>query len=219
MEMFGVFAGIAIIGILLILFFLLLGLIKWLLQGFFLFRTAEKKNLHLPFMGFIPFGTFYLGGQMYGGHVISKDQFNPRHIGLVFAIAGLVIYFLGLSIGDVAISYILIESIAFIGIFKAYTKNTVVAILLALLNVITVGIAAIIILFLYSRSIDDEAAETVGAPLTQRDFEKPYEDMAQSYTEERNTDVSQSETGSEESNTDTTQSQSDSEESNDDSRQ
>lgn len=207
MEMFGVFAGIAIIGILLILFFLLLGLIKWLLQGFFLFRVAEKKNLHLPFLGFIPFGTFYLGGQMYDGHVISRNQFNPKHIGLVFAIAGLVIYFMGLSIGDVAISYILIESIAFIGIFKAYTKNTAIAILLALLNVITIGIAAIIILFLYSRSIDDETAETVEAPLTERDFEEP------------NTDITQSETDVEKSDTDETQSQADTDETNEDNRQ
>lgn len=44
MENFRLFAGIAIIGILLLLFFLLLGLIKWLLQGYFLFRVSEKKN-------------------------------------------------------------------------------------------------------------------------------------------------------------------------------
>ncbi len=36
MEIFGLFAGLAIIGILLAIFFFLLGIVKWLLQGYFL---------------------------------------------------------------------------------------------------------------------------------------------------------------------------------------
>ncbi|MBY8910989.1 hypothetical protein K6L05_15395, partial [Salinicoccus roseus] len=84
-------------------------------------------------------------------HITERGQFNPKTIGLVFAIVGIVIYIMGLSIGDIAISYVLMESIAFLGIFKAYTKNLGVAALLALLNFVTAGIAAIIILFLYNR--------------------------------------------------------------------
>ncbi|MBY8910524.1 hypothetical protein K6L05_12065, partial [Salinicoccus roseus] len=48
-------------------------------------------------------------------------------------------------------------SIAFLGIFKAYTKNLGVAALLALLNFVTAGIAAIIILFLYNRKLEEDA--------------------------------------------------------------
>src|SRR5690625_4872952 len=151
MELFGLFAGLAIIGILLLLFLFLLGIIKWLLQGFFLYQVADAKNLDLPILGFLPFGTFYLGGQMYDGHLIRKGQFNPKTIGLVFAIAGLIVYITGLSIGDIAISYIIMESIAFSGVFKAYSRSTGVAVLLALLNIITAGNAATIILFLSSR--------------------------------------------------------------------
>ncbi|MEZ2458202.1 hypothetical protein ACBR55_06370 [Salinicoccus roseus] len=157
MEIFGLFAGLAIIGILLAIFFFLLGIVKWLLQGYFLFRVAEKKNLDIPLLGFVPFGTFYLGGQMYDGHITERGQFNPKTIGLVFAIVGIVIYIMGLSIGDIAISYVLMESIAFLGIFKAYTKNLGVAALLALLNFVTAGIAAIIILFLYNRKLEEDA--------------------------------------------------------------
>ena len=166
MELFGLFAGLAIIGILLLLFLFLLGIIKWLLQGFFLYQVADAKNLDLPILGFLPFGTFYLGGQMYDGHLIRKGQFNPKTIGLVFAIAGLIVYITGLSIGDIAISYIIMESIAFLGVFKAYSRSTGVAVLLALLNIITAGIAAIVILFLYSRRLASELSDPVV-----RDFE------------------------------------------------
>ncbi|WP_411842700.1 hypothetical protein [Salinicoccus sp. HZC-1] len=159
MELFGLFAGIAIIGILLVLFLFLLGIIKWLLQGFFLYQVADAKNLDLPILGFVPFGTFYLGGQMYDGNILSKGQVNPKTIGLVFAIAGIIVYITGLSIGDIAISYIIMESIAFLGIFKAYSKSTGVAVLLSLLNVITAGIAAIVILFLYNRKLGEELSD------------------------------------------------------------
>lgn len=153
--------GLLAIGFIFVVIFLFLGLIKWLLQGYFLFRVAELKNLDIPFLSFIPFGTFYVAGQDYNGNIFEKDKFNPKTIGLIFAILGIVIYFSGLSIGDIAISYILMESIAFIGLFKAYTKNTGVAILLALLNAVTIGIAAIIILFLYSRDLAREEDERV----------------------------------------------------------
>ncbi|MFC3418915.1 hypothetical protein ACFOLA_05440 [Salinicoccus hispanicus] len=157
MEIIGLLAGLAIVGILLVIFFSLIGLVKWLLQGYFLFRVAEKKNLDIPLLGFVPFGTFYLGGQMFDGHVLDRGKFNPKTIGLTFAIVGLVVYVMGLSIGDIAISYVLMESIAFLGIFKAYTKNFGTAALLAVLNMITVGIASIIILFLYNRKLEEDA--------------------------------------------------------------
>src|SRR5699024_3943636 len=151
MELFGLFAGLAIIGILLLLFLFLLGIIKWLLQGFFLYQVADAKNLDLPILGFLPFGTFYLGGQMYDGHLIRTGQFNPMTIGLVFAVTGLIVDITGRSIGDIAISFIIMQSIAVSGVFKAYSRSTGVALLLALLNIITAGIAAIVILFLFIR--------------------------------------------------------------------
>ena len=178
MELFGLFAGLAIIGILLLLFLLLLGIIKWLLQGFFLYQVADAKNLDLPILGFLPFGTFYLGGQMYDGNIVGKGQFNPKTIGLIFAIAGIIVYITGLSIGDIAISYIIMESIAFLGSFKAYSKSTGVAILLAVLNIITAGIAAIIILFLYNRKLGEELADPVV-----RDFEASSETTAETETD------------------------------------
>ncbi|AKG74855.1 hypothetical protein [Salinicoccus halodurans] len=177
MELFGLFAGLAIIGILLLLFLFLLGIIKWLLQGFFLYQVADAKNLDLPLLAFLPFGTFYLGGQMYDGNILGKGQINPKTIGLIFAIAGLIVYVTGLSIGDIAISYIIMESIAFLGIFKAYSKSTGVAVLLAVLNIITAGIAAIIILFLYKRKLGEELSEPVV-----RDFEEPAETTAETET-------------------------------------
>lgn len=153
--------GIFALGIFLVIFVFLLGIIKWLLQGYFLYRVAVMKNLDLPFLSFIPFGSFYVGGQDYDGSIFEKGRFNPKTLGAVFVIAGIILYFSGLSIGDIAISYVLMESIAFLGIFKAYTKNTAVAVLLALLNVITIGIAAIIILFLYSRKLNLEEEDAV----------------------------------------------------------
>lgn len=181
MELFGLFAGIAIIGILLVLFLFLLGIIKWLLQGFFLYQVADTKNLNLPFLGFVPFGTFYLGGQMYDGNILSKGQFKPKTIGLVFAIAGIIVYISGLSVGDIAISYIIMESIAFLGIFKAYSKSTGVAVLLSLLNIITAGIAAIIILFLYNRKLGEEMSDPVV-----REFEDSTETETNVNTDEGN---------------------------------
>lgn len=149
---FGIFVIIAI-------FFI--GILKWLLQGYFLYRVAEMKRLDIPLLSFVPFGTFYVGGQDYDGNIFNKGRFNPKTIGALFAAAGIIIYISGLSIGDIAISYILMESIAFIGIFKAYSRNIGITILLALLNVITVGIAAIIILFLYSRKLAKEQDDEV----------------------------------------------------------
>jgi len=163
-EIFGLLAGLVAIGIIVLIFVVAVGLIKWLLQGYFLFRIAEKKNLDVPMLSFVPFGTFYVAGQDFDGNVFQKGSFNPKHLGLTFAITGLIVYFLGLSVGDIAISYILMESVIFIGVFNAYTKNIGVAILLALLNVVTAGIAAIIILFLYhrklSRTFDDPVVRT-----------------------------------------------------------
>lgn len=153
--------GILALGIIVVIFVFLLGIIKWLLQGYFLYRVADMKNLDTPVLSFIPFGTFYVAGQDYNGNIFEKGRFNPRTLGAVFVIAGIILYFSGLSIGDIALSYVLMESVAFIGIFKAYTKNTAAAVLLALLNVITVGIAAIIILFLYSRKLVQEDTEPV----------------------------------------------------------
>ncbi|MFD2830621.1 hypothetical protein [Corticicoccus populi] len=153
--------GILALGIIVVIFVFLLGIIKWLLQGYFLYRVADMKNLDMPVLSFIPFGTFYVAGQDYNGNIFEKGRFNPRTLGAVFVIVGIILYFSGLSIGDIALSYVLMESVAFIGIFKAYTKNTAAAVLLALLNVITVGIAAIIILFLYSRKLVQEDTEPV----------------------------------------------------------
>ncbi|CAM4341450.1 hypothetical protein [Lacicoccus alkaliphilus] len=152
-EIFGVFAGLVAIGIILLIFIAAFGLVKWLLQGYFLFRIAERKNLDIPLLSFVPFGTFYVAGQEFDGNVFQKGSFKPKHLGLIFAITGLVVYLLGLSIGDIAISYLLMESIIFIGIFNAYTRNIGVAILLALLNILTAGIAAIVVLFLYHRKL------------------------------------------------------------------
>ncbi|WP_462421651.1 hypothetical protein [Salinicoccus sp. Marseille-QA3877] len=152
-EIFGLLAGLVAIGIIVLIFLVAVGLVKWLLQGYFLFRIAERKNLDVPMLSFVPFGTFYVAGQDFDGNVFQKGSFNPKHLGLIFAVTGLVVYFLGLSVGDIAISYVLMESVIFIGVFNAYTKNIGVAILLALLNVVTAGIAAIIILFLYHRKL------------------------------------------------------------------
>lgn len=160
-EIFGLFAGLVAIGIIVLIFIAALGLIKWLLQGYFLFRIAEKKNLDIPLLSFVPFGTFYVAGQEFDGNVFQKGSFNQKHLGLIFAVTGLVVYFLGLSIGDIAISYLLMESIIFIGIFNAYTRNIGVAILLALLNVLTAGIAAIVVLFLYHRKLSKEFNDPV----------------------------------------------------------
>ena len=155
-EFIALFFGAAALGIFLLFVIFIIGLLKWLLQGYFLFRVAENKSYHLPWLAFIPFGTFYIGGQGYDGNILKKGSFDPKHIGLAFAIAGLVLYMMGLSIGDLVITYLLMESIAFIGIFTAYVKQPVIGVLLALLNVVTAGIAAIVILFLYSRKLKDE---------------------------------------------------------------
>lgn len=165
-EIFGLFAGLVAIGIIVLIFVVAVGLIKWLLQGYFLFRIAERKNLDVPLLSFVPFGTFYVAGQDFDGNIFQKGSFNPKHLGLIFAITGLIVYFLGLSVGDIAISYLLMESIIFIGIFNAYTKNIGVAILLALLNVVTAGIAAIVILFLYHRKLSRTFEDPVVRPET-----------------------------------------------------
>lgn len=155
-EFITVFLGATAIFIFIAIVIFVIGILKWLLQGYFLFRVAEVKNYHLPWLGFVPFGTFYLGGQGYDGNILKKNSFEPKQIGLVFAIAGIVVYFLGLSFGDIVISYLLMESIAFIGIFAAYTKQPIIGVLLALLNIVTAGIAAIVILFLYNRKLQKE---------------------------------------------------------------
>ncbi|WP_166626946.1 hypothetical protein [Jeotgalicoccus sp. S0W5] len=167
-EFIAFFFGAAALGIFLLLFVFIVGLLKWLLQGYFLFRVAEIKRYDLPWLAFIPFGTFYLGGQAYDGNILKKGSFQPKHIGLVFAIAGIILYLMGLSIGDIVITYLLMESIAFIGIFTAYVKQPIIGVLLALLNAVTAGIAAIIILFLYSRKLRDEHD---GSVLNNEDFE------------------------------------------------
>lgn len=155
-EFIALFFGAAVIGIFILIAIFVIGILKWLLQGYFLYKVAEVKNYHLPWLGFVPFGTFYLGGQAYDGNILKKKSFDPKQIGLVFAIAGIIVYFLGLSIGDIVISYLLMESIAFIGIFTAYAKQPIIGVLLALLNIVTAGIAAIVILFLYSRKLQKE---------------------------------------------------------------
>lgn len=155
-EFIALFFGAAALGIFILFAIFIIGLLKWLLQGYFLFRVAEIKSYHLPWLSFIPFGTFYIGGQGYDGNILKKGSFDPKHIGLAFAIVGLVLYLMGLSIGDLVITYLLMESIAFIGIFTAYAKQPVIGVLLALLNVVTAGIAAIVILFLYSRKLKEE---------------------------------------------------------------
>lgn len=167
-EFIAFFFGAAALGIFLLLVVFIIGLLKWLLQGYFLFRVAEIKRYDLPWLAFIPFGTFYLGGQAYDGNILKKGSFQPKHIGLVFAIAGIILYLMGLSIGDIVITYLLMESIAFIGIFTAYVKQPIIGVLLALLNAVTAGIAAIIILFLYSRKLRDEHD---GSALNNEDFE------------------------------------------------
>lgn len=155
-EFIAVFLGAAAVGIFILFAIFIIGVLKWLLQGYFLYKVAEIKDYHLPWLGFVPFGTFYIGGQAYDGNILKKNSFDPKHIGLAFAIAGIVLYLMGLSIGDIVITYLLMESIAFIGIFTAYAKQPVIGVLLALLNVVTAGIAAIVILFLYSRKLKDE---------------------------------------------------------------
>ena len=155
-EFIALFFGAAALGIFVLFVVFIIGILKWLLQGYFLFRVAEVKSYHLPWLSFIPFGTFYIGGQGYDGNILKKNSFDPKHIGLAFAIGGLVLYLMGLTIGDLVITYLLIESIAFIGIFTAYVKQPVIGVLLGLLNVVTGGIAAIVILFLYSRKLKDE---------------------------------------------------------------
>ncbi len=155
-EFIALFFGAAALGIFILFVVFIIGMLKWLLQGYFLFRVAEIKSYHLPWLSFVPFGTFYIGGQGYDGNILKKDSFDPKHIGLAFAIAGLVLYLMGLSIGDLVITYLLIESVAFIGIFTAYVKQPVIGVLLGLLNLVTGGIAAIIILFLYSRKLKEE---------------------------------------------------------------
>lgn len=155
-EFIALFFGAAALGIFILFAIFIIGLLKWLLQGYFLFRVAEIKSYHLPWLSFIPFGTFYIGGQGYDGNILKKGSFDPKHIGLAFAITGLVLYLMGLSIGDLVITYLLMESIAFIGIFTAYVKQPVIGVLLALLNVVTAGIAAIVILFLYNRKLKEE---------------------------------------------------------------
>lgn len=171
-EIFGLLAGLVAIGIILLIFLVVVGLIKWLLQGYFLFRIAEIKNFDVPMLSFVPFGTFYVAGQDFDGNVFQKGSFNPKHLGLIFAITGLIVYFLGLSIGDIAISYLLMESIIFIGVFNAYTKNIGIAILLALLNVVTAGIAAIVILFLYHRKL----SKTFEDPVVRTETDEPSAD-------------------------------------------
>lgn len=155
-EFIALFFGAAALGIFVLFVVFIIGILKWLLQGYFLFRVAEVKSYHLPWLSFIPFGTFYIGGQGYDGNILKKNSFDPKHIGLAFAIGGLVLYLMGLTIGDLVITYLLIESVAFIGIFTAYVKQPVIGVLLGLLNVVTGGIAAIVILFLYSRKLKDE---------------------------------------------------------------
>ena len=155
-EFIAFFFGAAAIGIFFLFIVLIIALLKWLLQGYFLFRVAEIKGYHLPFLAFLPFGTFYIGGQAYDGNIMKKGSFEPKQLGLAFVIGGLVLYIMGLSIGDIAITYVLMESIAFVGIFTAYVKQPVLGVLLALLNAVTGGIAAIIILFLYSRKLREE---------------------------------------------------------------
>src|SRR5699024_3231112 len=142
-EIFGLLAGLVAIGIIVILFVVAVGLIKWLLQGYFLFRIAEKKNLDVPMLSFVPFGTFYVAGQDFDGHVFQKGSFNPKHLGLTFAITGLIVYFLGLSVGDSATSYILMEPAIFIGGFNAYPKHIVVCERRALVIAVPVRNAAI----------------------------------------------------------------------------
>lgn len=174
-EFIAFFFGAAALGIFLLLIVFIIGLLKWLLQGYFLFRVAEIKGFDLPWLAFIPFGTFYIGGQAYDGNIIKKGTFEPKHIGLVFAIAGIILYLMGLSIGDIVITYLLMESIAFIGIFTAYVKQPVIGVLLALLNAFTAGIAAIVILFLYSRKLRDEHD---GSTLNSDNFrDKPSDDQ------------------------------------------
>ena len=155
-EFIALFFGAAALGIFILFIIFIIGLLKWLLQGYFLFRVSEIKDYHLPWLSFIPFGTFYIGGQAYDGNILKKNSFDPKHLGLAFAIIGLVLYLMGLSIGDLVITYLLMESVAFIGIFTAYVKQPVIGVLLALLNVVTAGIAAIVILFLYSRKLRNE---------------------------------------------------------------
>src|SRR5699024_3783875 len=160
-EFIALFFGAAALGIFLLFAVFIIGLLKWLLQGYFLFRVADIKSYHLPWLAFIPFGTFCIGGQGYDGNILKKGSFDPKHIGLAFAITGLVLYMMGLSNGDLVITYLLMESIAFIGIFTAYVKQQVIGVLLALLSIVTAVITTNVILFLNSRKLIDEFNSTV----------------------------------------------------------
>ncbi len=151
--LFGLLAG----GIVVLLFFLFFGLIRYLIQNYLLYRIGEHMNLDIPVVSFIPFGSFYVGGQMWDGEILEKGKYKPTNIGLVMTIIAVIVWLMGLSIGDIAISYLVLESVMFFGVFSIYFKgNSLLAGLVSLLNVLLFGIPSIVVLFLMYRDLQQK---------------------------------------------------------------
>lgn len=151
--LFGIFA----VGILVLLFFLFFGLIRYLIQNYLLYRIGQHMNLDIPVVSFIPFGSFYVGGQMWDGEILEKGKYKPTNIGLILTIIAVIVWLMGLSIGDFAISYLVLESVMFFGVFSVFFKgNKLIAGLMSLLNVLLFGIPSIIILFLMYRDLQQK---------------------------------------------------------------
>lgn len=149
--------GILAVGLVVLLFFLFFGLIRYLIQNYLLYRIGQHMNLDIPVVSFIPFGSFYVGGQLWDGEILERGRFKPTNIGLTLTIIAVVVWLMGLSIGDFAISYLVLESVMFFGLFSVYFNgNKLLAGLVSLANVLLVGIPSIIILFLMYRDLQQK---------------------------------------------------------------
>lgn len=151
------FLGLLALGILVLLFVLFFGLIRYLIQNYLLYRIGQLMNLDNPVVSFIPFGSYYVAGQAWDGELIEKGKYKATNIGLVMALIGVVAWLMGLSIGDIAISYLFLESVVLFGLFSIYFKgNRVIAGLISLLNVLLFGIPSVIVLYLMYRDLQRE---------------------------------------------------------------
>lgn len=149
--------GILALGIVMLLFVLFFGLVRYLIQNYLLYRIGQHMNLDNPVVSFIPFGSFYVAGQTWDSELLEKGKYKATNIGLIMALIGVVVWLMGLSVGDIAISYLLLESVVFFGLFSVYFKgNKLIAGLISLANVLLFGIPSVVVFYLMYRDLERE---------------------------------------------------------------
>ena len=151
---------IALLSIIIIMILVGMSIGIYLLNGFGLMEMAQRKGEKYPFLGFIPYASFYLQGNIAynnknGGLFLMISQivylffvniasFLLRLFRNTFEDPNIIFIILVLIIGLVSLAEIIIVYVTYFRIFRKYSDNYV---LMLIFTILTFGLTAPIFIF------------------------------------------------------------------------